>query len=119
MMGDNRGESDDSRDWGPVPEKWVIGGAFFTYWPPAASAPSKARRRLRPPGPTALAFDRSFDPRFVAGADEAGRGCLAGPLVAAAVLFDLDRLGPDQARALGASTTQSNRLPRAGRSSIP
>ena len=34
MMGDNRGESDDSRFWGPVPEGWIIGGAFATYWPP-------------------------------------------------------------------------------------
>lgn len=34
MMGDNRGESDDSRFWGPVPTSWIIGGAFFTYWPP-------------------------------------------------------------------------------------
>jgi signal peptidase I len=34
MMGDNRGESDDSRDWGPVPKSWIIGHAFFTYWPP-------------------------------------------------------------------------------------
>jgi signal peptidase I len=34
MMGDNRGESDDSRFWGPVPTAWVIGEAFFTYWPP-------------------------------------------------------------------------------------
>jgi signal peptidase I len=34
MMGDNRGESDDSRFWGPVPKKWIIGAAFFTYWPP-------------------------------------------------------------------------------------
>ena len=33
MMGDNRGESDDSRFWGPVPRKWIIGGAFATYWP--------------------------------------------------------------------------------------
>jgi signal peptidase I len=34
MMGDNRGESDDSRYWGPVPKSWIIGEAFFTYWPP-------------------------------------------------------------------------------------
>jgi len=34
MMGDNRGESDDSRFWGPVPTSWIIGEAFFTYWPP-------------------------------------------------------------------------------------
>ncbi len=33
MMGDNRGQSDDSRFWGPVPRKWIIGGAFATYWP--------------------------------------------------------------------------------------
>jgi ribonuclease HII len=36
----------------------------------------------------------------VAGADEAGRGCLAGPLVAAAVLFDYERLGLGDLRAL-------------------
>ena len=39
--------------------------------------------------------------RWVAGADEAGRGCLAGPLVAAAVLFDLSRVTPRDVRALG------------------
>jgi signal peptidase I len=33
MMGDNRGESDDSRFWGPVTTSWIIGEAFFTYWP--------------------------------------------------------------------------------------
>ena len=34
MMGDNRGASDDSRFWGPVPANWIIGEAFATYWPP-------------------------------------------------------------------------------------
>lgn len=34
MMGDNRGASDDSRFWGPVPRDWIIGQAFATYWPP-------------------------------------------------------------------------------------
>jgi signal peptidase I len=34
MMGDNRGKSDDSRLWGPVPRDWLIGEAFLTYWPP-------------------------------------------------------------------------------------
>jgi signal peptidase I len=34
MMGDNRGESDDSRFWGPVPTSWIIGPAVATYWPP-------------------------------------------------------------------------------------
>jgi ribonuclease HII len=36
----------------------------------------------------------------VAGADEAGRGSLAGPLVAAAVLFDIERLTLSDRRAL-------------------
>jgi signal peptidase I len=34
VLGDNRAASDDSRFWGPVPVKWVIGKAFLTYWPP-------------------------------------------------------------------------------------
>jgi signal peptidase I len=34
MMGDNRPDSLDSRFWGPVPRSWMIGKAFFTYWPP-------------------------------------------------------------------------------------
>jgi ribonuclease HII len=47
-------------------------------------------------------FDRQLGSRYVAGADEAGRGCLAGPLVAAAVLFDYERLGLREVRALTA-----------------
>ncbi|HEX4805117.1 MAG TPA: signal peptidase I [Conexibacter sp.] len=35
MMGDNRGASDDSRFWGPVPRGWIVGDAFLSYWPPS------------------------------------------------------------------------------------
>ncbi len=35
MMGDNRGASADSREWGPVPKDNFIGNAFATYWPPS------------------------------------------------------------------------------------
>jgi ribonuclease HII len=58
-------------------------------------APAKRGRRL-------FQHDRRLERRFVAGADEAGRGCLAGPLVAAAVLFDLERLRPADVRTLSA-----------------
>jgi ribonuclease HII len=49
-----------------------------------------------------FAFDRRLGVRLVAGADEAGRGCLAGPLVAAAVLFDYDSLTTRELRSLSA-----------------
>ena len=34
MLGDNRGESDDSRFRGPVPRAWIVGGTVASYWPP-------------------------------------------------------------------------------------
>jgi ribonuclease HII len=61
--------------------------------------PRKKKGKART-GRRLFQHDRALGVRFVAGADEAGRGCLAGPLVAAAVLFDYDRLGPRDVRAL-------------------
>ena len=51
-------------------------------------------------GQKLLKFDRNLGARFVAGADEAGRGSLAGPLVVAGVLLDYDCLKEHRARPL-------------------
>jgi len=51
-------------------------------------------------GSKLLAFDRRLGGRFVAGADEAGRGPLAGPLVVAGVLLDLECVRDHRARPL-------------------
>jgi signal peptidase I len=34
MMGDNRSQSCDSREWGSVPRNNLIGEVFAVYWPP-------------------------------------------------------------------------------------
>ena len=57
--------------------------------------------------------------RWVAGADEAGRGCLAGPLVAAAVLFDLDAVGVRQVRALTSLNDSKQHDPEAREALFP
>jgi ribonuclease HII len=69
---------------------------------PTGSAPSKPKshRRRLARSRRLFAFDRGLQSRFVAGADEAGRGCLAGPLVAAAVLIDYESLSVSDRRAL-------------------
>jgi ribonuclease HII len=76
----------------------------------AGTAPSAARSRRgaargarrRRSGSRLFAFDRRLGSRLVAGADEAGRGSLAGPLVAAAVLFDYGALTTRELRSLRA-----------------
>lgn len=68
-------------------------------------APARAAGRRSPtgrrPATRLFAFDRGFGERVLAGADEAGRGCLAGPLVVAAVCLDLERLRGRPRRLLG------------------
>jgi ribonuclease HII len=53
-----------------------------------------------PPGRRLIRFDRKFEARYVAGADEAGRGSLAGPLVVAGVLLDYGTLRNHRVRPL-------------------
>src|SRR5438067_3533436 len=51
-------------------------------------------------GPKLLRYDRNLGGGLVAGADEAGRGPLAGPLVVAGVLLDYDCLREHRVRPL-------------------
>ena len=71
-----------------------------------------ARRRPGQHRPAARLFahDRALGVRRVAGVDEAGRGCLAGPLVVAAVCLDIEGLVGSARRAL-ADLDDSKRLP--------
>ena len=68
-------------------------------------------RRRRRKAAKLFKFDRELGARFVAGADEAGRGSLAGPLVAAAVLIDYERLSLRDRRALGELDDSKQRTP--------
>jgi len=74
---------------------------------------STAKKRSTPSGRRLFQHDRKLGARWVAGADEAGRGCLAGPLVAAAVLFDLEALEPRDVRALSALNDSKQHTPAA------
>ena len=65
----------------------------------AAAAPSRGRKAVAPAVPAGPDFSResvllAAGARYVAGIDEAGRGPLAGPVVAAAVVLDADDI-PD------------------------
>jgi ribonuclease HII len=82
---------------------------------------ARARRRARRNGSgrRLFAFDRRLGVPFVAGADEAGRGCLAGPLVAAGVLFDYDALTTRDLRALSALNDSKQHTPEAREALFP
>jgi ribonuclease HII len=77
--------------------------------PRQRSKKALARRRRR--AAKLFKFDRELGCRFVAGADEAGRGSLAGPLVAAGVLLDYERLAMRDRRALGFLDDSKQRSP--------
>jgi ribonuclease HII len=81
---------------------------------PATAATARRRPRVkRRTGRRLFQFDRGLGVRWIAGADEAGRGCLAGPLVAAAVLFDVEALGVREVRALTALNDSKQHDPEA------
>jgi ribonuclease HII len=68
--------------------------------PPTRREQPRTHRRRLARSRRLFAFDRGLGSRFVAGTDEAGRGCLAGPLVAAGVLIDYESLSMSDRRAL-------------------
>ena len=72
---------------------------------------------VRRTGRKLLEFDRRLGARFVAGADEAGRGSLAGPLVVAGVLFDYAKLHDHAVRPL-ALLNDSKQVSHAGREEL-
>ena len=85
----------------------------------ASAASTLQQDEAQAAGPKLFAHDRSLGARFVAGADEAGRGCLAGPLVAAAVLFDQQRLTRADIKALASLNDSKLQTPGRPRRAIP
>lgn len=83
--------------------------------PPAK--PKQAKRRTQARSARLFRYDRAQEGAIVGGADEAGRGCLAGPLVAAGVAFNpraLGRRARNELRALD----DSKRLSAAAREDL-
>jgi signal peptidase I len=50
VLGDNRSESQDSRDFGPVPRAAIFGRVFLIYWPLGRFGTPGYNRHLTPPG---------------------------------------------------------------------
>jgi signal peptidase I len=53
VLGDNRSESQDSRDFGPVPRDAIFGRVFLIYWPLGRFGTPGYDKTLVPPGPVA------------------------------------------------------------------
>lgn len=66
-----------------------------------------------------FSFDRDQGARYVCGADEAGRACMAGPLVAAAVRFDYERLDRDAVARLADLNDSKKLSPRRRAALLP
>ena len=49
VLGDNRNNSSDSAAWGSLPEQYVIGKAWFSYWPPRWFGPLTGVTRTEHP----------------------------------------------------------------------
>ena len=79
--------------------------------PEGGTARQRAQARRRRRAARLFRFDRALGARYVAGADEAGRGSLAGPLVAAAVLIDYGTLSRRDRRALSELDDSKRRSP--------
>ena len=80
---------ESSRPKSPLPKKLS-----------AMSPRQKSRLQPSKTGQRLLRFDRRLGARYVAGADEAGRGSLAGPLVVVGVLLDYESLRDHRVRPL-------------------
>ena len=51
LLGDNRAESRDSRHFGPVSRRLLLGSAWYRYWPPYARGRLRPQILLRQPPP--------------------------------------------------------------------
>jgi ribonuclease HII len=96
-----------------TPIATAANGAPAPNGAPAATGARRRPRAKRRTGRRLFKFDRGLGVRWIAGADEAGRGCLAGPLAAAAVLFDMEALGVREVRALSALNDSKQHDPEA------